>query len=128
MNDATNNTGQVLKGHRAIISAGAAGIGRSIADTLITAGAKVAVFDVSEDAVQNFKQHYPTMSAQVVDVSNFSAVDAFFDDVLAEFDGLDILVNNAGIAGPTGGVEEIHPAEWDRTIAVNLSVLRCLHC
>jgi NAD(P)-dependent dehydrogenase (short-subunit alcohol dehydrogenase family) len=35
--------------------------------------------------------------------------------------GLDVLVNNAGIAGPTAGVEDIDPSEWDRTVAVNLN-------
>ena len=35
--------------------------------------------------------------------------------------GLDVLVNNAGIAGPTAAVESVTPAEWDRTLAVNLS-------
>ena len=35
--------------------------------------------------------------------------------------GLDVLVNNAGIAGPTKPVEEMPPAEWDRTVAINLT-------
>ena len=35
--------------------------------------------------------------------------------------GLDVLVNNAGIAGPTGGVEEIAPADWRRTIDICLT-------
>jgi NAD(P)-dependent dehydrogenase (short-subunit alcohol dehydrogenase family) len=34
---------------------------------------------------------------------------------------LDVLVNNAGIAGPTARVEDIEPADWDRTIAVDLN-------
>ena len=38
-----------------------------------------------------------------------------------EFGGLDALVNNAGIAGPTGGVEDIDPAEWRRCIEVGLT-------
>ena len=37
------------------------------------------------------------------------------------FGGLDALVNNAGIAGPTGGVEEISPADWRRTLDVCLT-------
>jgi NAD(P)-dependent dehydrogenase (short-subunit alcohol dehydrogenase family) len=32
-----------------------------------------------------------------------------------------VLVNNAGIAGPTGGIEQISPAEWRRTLDVNLT-------
>ena len=35
--------------------------------------------------------------------------------------GLDVLVNNAGIAGPTGPVETLSLADWERTLAVNLT-------
>jgi NAD(P)-dependent dehydrogenase (short-subunit alcohol dehydrogenase family) len=48
-------------------------------------------------------------------------VDLVFDDVQAGMGGLDVLVNNAGIAGPTGAIEDIDAAGWERTIAVNLN-------
>src|SRR5260370_6277667 len=44
-----------------------------------------------------------------------------FDDVGRNLGGLDALVNNAGIAGPTGAVEDISPAEWRRCIDVDLT-------
>lgn len=110
-----------LSGLRVIVSAGAAGIGRSIADTLIEAGAKVAVFDISQAAVDGFSETHPDMIAQVVDVSDRAGVEAFFSEVTGQFGGLDILVNNAGIAGPTAKVEDIDPTAWDATIAVNLT-------
>jgi NAD(P)-dependent dehydrogenase (short-subunit alcohol dehydrogenase family) len=44
-----------------------------------------------------------------------------FADLRTNLGGLDVLVNNAGVAGPTGGVEEISPAEWRRTIDVCLT-------
>jgi len=44
-----------------------------------------------------------------------------FRDVAAAFGGRDALVNNAGIAGPTGAVEEIAPADWKRCIDVDLT-------
>ncbi len=114
-------TGKPLSGHRAVISAGAAGIGRAIADALIEAGAKVAVFDVSQDAVDAMKASHPEAVARVVDVSDRKGVEAFFGEVTEAFGGLDILVNNAGIAGPTAKVEDIDPAAWDATIAINLT-------
>ncbi len=39
----------------------------------------------------------------------------------AHLGGLDVLVNNAGIAGPTGPVESLDIAAWDRTMAVNIN-------
>jgi len=45
-----------------------------------------------------------------------------FADLASRWDGrLDVLVNNAGIAGPTLPVEDIATAEWDQTIAINLT-------
>lgn len=110
-----------LSGRKAVISAGAAGIGRTIADTLIGAGVQVAVFDVSQQAVEDFSAAHPHMIARVVDVSDRPGVEVFFSEVTCVFEGLDILVNNAGIAGPTEKIEDINPAGWDATIAINLT-------
>jgi NAD(P)-dependent dehydrogenase (short-subunit alcohol dehydrogenase family) len=48
-------------------------------------------------------------------------VDRLFADVTAQLGGLDVLINNAGIAGPTAPIEEIAPADWQRTLDVNLT-------
>ncbi|MEP1206134.1 MAG: SDR family oxidoreductase [Rhizobiaceae bacterium] len=121
MSFGSQNLDVSLGGCRVAISAGAAGIGRTIADAMIAAGAQVAVFDVSPEAVAEFSATHPGGFAQVVDVADHAAVKRFFADVVKAFGGLDVLVNNAGIAGPTGKVEEIDPSEWERTIAVNLT-------
>lgn len=116
-----NNMSITLNGLRVVVSAGAAGIGRTIADALIKAGAKVAVFDVSQDAIKAVQAAHPEIIARVVDVSDAAGVDVFFDEVTGVFGGLDVLVNNAGIAGPTAAIEDIDPAAWEATIAVNLT-------
>ena len=113
--------GASLTGLRAVVSAGAAGIGRAIVEALIGAKANVAAFDVSEDAVNGLRPAHPEVIARVVDVSNRAGVDAFFEEVATELGGLDVLVNNAGIAGPTAKVEDIEPTEWEATIAINLT-------
>ena len=114
-------SGVSLTGLRAVVSAGAAGIGRSIVEALAGAGARVAAFDVSEDAVSALRSAHPEVLARAVDVSNRSGVDAFIEEVATEFGGLDVLVNNAGIAGPTAKVEDVDPTEWEATIAINLT-------
>lgn len=121
MSDGLGQFGVSFKGMRAVVSAGAAGIGRAIADALIDAGARVAIFDVSEAAVAGMRERHPDSIATVADVSNRAAVDAFFDSVTERFGGLDILVNNAGIAGPTAKVENIDPDAWEAAIAINLT-------
>ncbi len=56
------------------------------------------------------------------DVSVEADVDRLFDATCEpRLGGLDALINNAGIAGPTGGVDEIDPADWRRTIDIGLT-------
>ena len=112
----------VLKpGLRVFISAGASGIGRAIADMLILHGAKVHICDVSQDFLNDFKQKHPQHSATLADVSKEADVASLFEEISASLGGLDALINNAGIAGPTGGVEEIAPADWRRCIDICLT-------
>ncbi len=111
----------IPQGLRVVISAGASGIGRAIAETLHRHGARVHVFDVDPEAVAACRAEMPDIRAAVADVADIAHVDEFFDAALADLGGLDVLVNNAGIAGPTAGVESIEPMDWDRTVAVNLN-------
>jgi NAD(P)-dependent dehydrogenase (short-subunit alcohol dehydrogenase family) len=110
-----------LKEQRAIVTAGASGIGRVVARTLHAAGAKVAVCDISESALQAFQDENPEVKAYQCDVRDAAAVTAVTEEMIGLLQGVDILVNNAGIAGPTKSVEDITPAQWDETIAVNLN-------
>lgn len=110
-----------LHGTRALVTAGAGGIGYAIAATLRGAGAAVHICDIDAGRLAARKAEWPDAGTTVADVADLAQVDRLFDEVEAHLGGLDILVNNAGIAGPTGPVEELDPAAWDRTIAVNLS-------
>ena len=115
------DTFKIAPGLRALVTAGASGIGRAIADLLIAHGARVHVCDVSDAFLADFARAWPDAGRSRADVASESDVARLFDDVRAGLGGLDLLVNNAGIAGPTGGVEEIAPADWRRTIDVCLT-------
>ena len=106
---------------RVLVTAGAAGIGRAIAETFAAAGARVYVCDADAQALAGMASGEHRIAGCVADVSNPQQVDALFDAAVAHLGGLDVLVNNAGIAGPTGPVEDIEIADWDRTIAVDLN-------
>jgi len=110
-----------LKGQRVLVTAGAAGIGFAIADTLSHLGARVVVCDIAQDALEAAGRKLKLEDAVQADVSSEADVDRLFEKVKASLGGLDALVNNAGIAGPTGGVEEIDPAEWRRCLEVGLT-------
>jgi NAD(P)-dependent dehydrogenase (short-subunit alcohol dehydrogenase family) len=109
------------EGLRVLVTAGGSGIGRAIADRLLAHGARVHVCDVADDHLAGFRAVHPAAGATRADVSSEADVAALFAAVAADLGGLDVLVNNAGIAGPTGGVEEISPADWRRTLDVGLT-------
>jgi NAD(P)-dependent dehydrogenase (short-subunit alcohol dehydrogenase family) len=106
------------KGLRVLVTAGAAGIGRIIAQTFLDHGARVHVCDVDDKALSRVPKSITWTKADVASVAD---VDRLFDDVKRVLGGLDVLVNNAGIAGPTAKVEDIEPKDWDRTIAIDVN-------
>lgn len=108
-------------GLRILVTAGASGIGRAIADMLIACGARVHICDLASEALAEFAQSNPSHGNTKADVADEADVIRMFDDVKRSLGGLDALINNAGIAGPTGGVEEISPADWRRCIDVSLT-------
>jgi NAD(P)-dependent dehydrogenase (short-subunit alcohol dehydrogenase family) len=110
-----------VAGQRVIITAGASGIGRTIAELLLANGAKVAICDVAKDLLGDYRKVHPDSPAVLADVAVDADVDRLFETAARELGGLDALVNNAGIAGPTGGVDEIDPAEWRRCIDIDLT-------
>lgn len=110
-----------LSCQRVLVTAGAAGIGRAIAEAFVREGAHVYVCDVDRAALARLATEQPGIGQCVADVAARDQVAALFERALAALGGLDCLVNNAGIAGPTGKVEEIDPAEWDRCIAIDLT-------
>ena len=105
-------------GLRVLVTAGAAGIGRAIAQTFVDNGARVHVCDVDERALNGLPDKITRTRA---DVANLQDVERLFADVQRHLGGLDVLVNNAGIAGPTAKIEDIRPEDWDRCIAVDLN-------
>jgi NAD(P)-dependent dehydrogenase (short-subunit alcohol dehydrogenase family) len=110
-----------IQGLRVMVSAGASGIGVEIARAFLNEGARVHVCDVDELALARLKSTDPGISATRCDVALRDQVEKFFEEGIARLGGLDCFVNNAGIAGPTGKIDEIDPAEWDRCIAIDLT-------
>ncbi|MCC7047300.1 MAG: SDR family oxidoreductase [Alphaproteobacteria bacterium] len=108
-------------GLRVVVTAGAAGIGRAIAETLLEAGARVHICDVDPAAMDRARKELPGIGVTPADVSEPADVDKLFAEAKATLGGLDALVNNAGIAGPTLPIEDIEPKDWNRTLAVNLT-------
>ena len=109
-----------VKGQRVLITAGAGGIGRVMAETFVEAGARVHICDVVKSML-DVTVRTLGVTATLCDVSDLKQVDQLFADVKRHLNGLDVLINNAGVAGPTGKVEEISVEDWRRCIDIDLN-------
>src|SRR3954470_9305400 len=93
-----------MAGMRVLVTAGGAGIGRTIAAAFRERGARVFICDVSRQALDETHALLPDVPGELVDVADATAVADMFASIERAFGGLDVLVNNAGIAGPTAHV------------------------
>ena len=102
---------------RVLITAGASGIGRAMADAFAEDGALVWVADVDRDAVEACPEDW---GRTLLDVTDEAAWTAMMSDISARWGGLDVLCANAGIAGPTAFVEDVTLDDWRQCMAVNV--------
>ena len=128
---------KTLEGKIAIVTGAASprGLGRSMTEALVRAGARVSMMDINQqwlDESSNYMREIggdDCVMAQVVDVSSIEEAERSVQRTIQELGGLHILVNNAGIAprkmlmgGETkNNFWEVPAEEWDRVISVNSS-------
>ena len=113
----------------ALVTGGARGIGRAIAERLARDGIALVLGDVEQAALEQTVQDLAAAGASVrslpLDISDEASVAADFDNIRRAEGRLDILVNNAGIMPRVNGrnprVEETPLDIWQRTLAVNLT-------
>jgi 3-oxoacyl-[acyl-carrier protein] reductase len=113
-----------LKDKVAVITGGAQGIGRAIAETYAREGAKLALFDMVEETVKKTAEEIAKkFNIQAIGVKSnvveIASVEAGFKLVVDTFGRIDVLVNNAGIT-KDNLILRMSDAEWDAVLAVNL--------
>ncbi len=114
-----------LKDSVAIVTGGARGIGRGVAQELARAGANVVIADLPSTQEEMERTSVLAESEGVrtllvhCDVRDWSQVSAMVQETLERFGRIDVLVNNAGVIG-VAPVVAMSEEDWDRIIDVNL--------
>ena len=109
------------KGRIAVVTGAGSGIGRAVARAMLEDGFRVALAGRREEALRETADGHADALVVPTDVTVESEVEALFDRVVAEWGRVDVLFNNAGAFGPTASAAEISPADWRRTLDVNLT-------
>ncbi len=114
-----------LTGKVAVITGGATGIGRGLAEGLADAGATIVLcarrIDVLEEACKEISQRtgvstYPHR----LDITSTEEINKLVGDVVDKFGHIDILINNAGVGGSEKPILNMTEDDWDKTVATDL--------
>jgi len=116
--------GRRLEGRSAIVTGGAQGLGRALAERLALEGARVLITDINDEGVQDAAAAIAAATLGPVvgvraDCTSEEDMEAAVGCAVSEWGHLDILVSNAGIL-ISGEITEFEVAQWRRVIDVNL--------
>lgn len=115
-----------LKDKVAIITGGASGIGRAGVEKFVKEGAKVAIWDLNEEAGKALaKELGEAVKFYTVNTTNSSEVEAAAKQVVNDFGAVHILINNAGITRDAT-LLKMTDEQFDQVLSVNLKgVFNC---
>ena len=120
------DSGNSLRGKVALITGAASGQGRDAATLFAAHGARIAVVDVNDAGARATVGTIAAAGGEALaihaDVSKRSDVDRMVAATVERFGRLDVLYNNAAVQ-MSGRLVDCTDAEWDRTIATNLSAI-----
>ena len=109
-----------LAGKSAVVTGGASGIGKAIAQLFLENDAEVLVVDIANlEATQEELSAYGNVRTIKADVRSMSDAKAAIQKAVSEFGKLDVLVCNAGITSVMP-IEQLEEEEWDRVLDTNL--------
>lgn len=113
-----------LSGKVALITGASRGIGRAIALTYASSGAKVVLTSRKQDGLDEVAAEIRAAGAESLPLAahtgNPEAVTSLVEHIIAEYGGIDILVNNAATNPHFGPLMSSEDSQWQKTLEVNL--------
>ena len=117
-----------VEGLRTVVTGAASGLGLAMAEVMAEGGARVTLADLDSDGLEAVAARLGgDVRTARVDVSDSSAVERLFDEVVDEQGGVDVAFANAGISlepgvvDERGGLENLDRGAWDTVLGVNLN-------
>jgi NAD(P)-dependent dehydrogenase (short-subunit alcohol dehydrogenase family) len=107
-----------LRGRTAVVTGGASGMGKGIAQALIAEGMRVVIADIEEQPLERSAAEIGATGMRV-DVSDWSSVCSLARSVEERFGSVHVVCNNAGV-GPMGRIAELTIDDWRWLLGVNL--------
>ncbi len=108
-----------LTGKKALVTGAAAGLGQSIADALVAAGAEVYGTSRTAEAATRIAERFGTRPV-VLDVTDRSSIRSVIDQLWADVGPIDFLCNNAGVNVPQPSID-VDSDSWDVVFETNVS-------
>ena len=112
-----------FKNRIAVVTGGAQGFGLAITKRIIQSDGKVVIWDIDKEAIEKAKKEINSdnFSFQLVNVTDFKAIEASIKELEQKFGKIDIFINNAGITGMNAKVWDFPLEEWKKVIELNLN-------
>ena len=109
------------KGRVAVVTGAGSGIGWAVAELMLESGYRVVLAGRRAELLEEVARGREGALVVPTDVTVVGQVDRLFQTAVQTWGRVDVLFNNAGVTGPAVSAADLDPADWDATVAVNLT-------